>query len=179
MVILLIIGQKVNNNSISFKRYNRNMAGETSEANLMSLRLSIYLALFLIALVQTSEARVFTPVGEHNRLDARIVSSLMVDSQGLLWVGSREGLYRYDGYEAQVFLPETGNPNAINDIDIRVVYEDSSEIIWVGTTDMTRTPANSAVFCTTLRVRRRSVITVYSAFPRVPGTTFGLPPGRV
>ena len=133
MVILLIIGQKVNNNSISFKRYNRNMAGETSEANLMSLRLSIYLALFLIALVQTSEARVFTPVGEHNRLDARIVSSLMVDSQGLLWVGSREGLYRYDGYEAQVFLPETGNPNAINDIDIRVVYEDSSEIIWVGT----------------------------------------------
>lgn len=87
----------------------------------------------LFAGIQAAEARIFTPVSEHNGLDARIVSTLMVDNQGFLWVGSREGLYRYDGYEAQAFLPEAGNPKAINDIDIRSVFEDRNGIVWVGT----------------------------------------------
>jgi ligand-binding sensor domain-containing protein/DNA-binding CsgD family transcriptional regulator len=57
----------------------------------------------------------------------------MLDSKGFLWVGSREGLFRYDGYEGQAFLPQRGNAYAISDIDIRSVYEAVDGSIWVGT----------------------------------------------
>ena len=72
---------------------------------------------------QPAQARTFTPVGETKGLEARVVPAVMLDSKGFLWVGSREGLFRYDGYQAQAFLPERGNVDAISDIDIRSVYE--------------------------------------------------------
>lgn len=77
------------------------------------------------------EARTFTPVGASHGLDARIVSTMLVDSSGFLWVGSREGLYRFDGYQARLFQPEPANPQAVSDSDIRHVYEDSRGFIWV------------------------------------------------
>ena len=80
-----------------------------------------------------AHARTFTPVGAGNGLEARVVPAIMLDSKGFLWVGSREGLFRYDGYEAQAFLPQTGNPDAISDIDIRSVFETADGYIWVGT----------------------------------------------
>ena len=82
---------------------------------------------------QPAQARTFTPVGETKGLEARVVPAVMLDSKGFLWVGSREGLFRYDGYQAQAFLPERGNVDAISDIDIRSVYEAADGCIWVGT----------------------------------------------
>jgi ligand-binding sensor domain-containing protein/DNA-binding CsgD family transcriptional regulator len=75
----------------------------------------------------------FTPVGATNGLEARIVPSLLVDRDGFLWIGSREGLFRYDGYEPMAFLPDADDPGAISDIDIRCVYQDSDGDLWAGT----------------------------------------------
>lgn len=95
--------------------------------------ISLTLFLLVVAGILPAQARIFTPAGSNRGLEARVVSSVMVDSQGFLWVGSREGLYRYDGYEAQAFLPEPGNADAISDIDIRFVYESRDGAIWVAT----------------------------------------------
>ena len=94
---------------------------------------ALILLLIMIAGIMPAEARIFAPTGESRGLEAQVVSKVMVDSQGFLWVASREGLYRYDGFESQVFLPDPGNSDSISDIDIRFVYEDHEGIIWVGT----------------------------------------------
>lgn len=94
---------------------------------------ALILSLIIIAGVMPAQARVFTPTGESRGLEAQVVSKVMVDSQGFLWVASREGLYRYDGFESQAFLPDPGNSDSISDVDIRFVYEDHEGIIWVGT----------------------------------------------
>jgi ligand-binding sensor domain-containing protein/DNA-binding CsgD family transcriptional regulator len=90
-------------------------------------------ALLMLLVGPFAQARAFTPVGATKGLEARVVPSVMLDSKGFLWVGSREGLYRYDGYKAQAFLPQRGNPDAISDIDIRSIYEAIDGSIWVGT----------------------------------------------
>jgi len=98
----------------------------------MSTR-SLACLLCCLLLPQSLAAQKFTPVGVTNGLEARIVPSLLVDRDGFLWVGSREGLFRYDGYEPIAFLPDTANPDAISDIDIRCVYQDSNGDLWAGT----------------------------------------------
>ena len=75
----------------------------------------------------------FRPIGENRGLDANMPVDLMVDRRGFLWVGSREGLFRYDGYEATLFKPDADDPASITDLDIRALYEDSDGIIWVAT----------------------------------------------
>ena len=84
-------------------------------------------------LAPAAMAITFEPVGTDRGLDAQVISSVLVDQQGFLWVGSREGLFRYDGYRAIRFTPEPGNPDSITDADIRMVYEAPDGIIWVAT----------------------------------------------
>ncbi|NJD30410.1 MAG: hypothetical protein FIB04_00780 [Gammaproteobacteria bacterium] len=77
--------------------------------------------------------RRFAELGVGRGLDARGAVSLLVDRNGLLWVGSREGLFRYDGYQASVFLPDPERPGRISDIDIRALFESGDGALWIST----------------------------------------------
>ena len=59
--------------------------------------------------------------------------ALAVDEDGLLWIGSREGLFRYDGYEAIAYLPDPEDPYSISDVDIRSLHVARDGSLWVGT----------------------------------------------
>jgi ligand-binding sensor domain-containing protein/DNA-binding CsgD family transcriptional regulator len=87
----------------------------------------------LATLTSTAAASPFTPVGVSNGLKARVVPSLLLDDRGFLWAGSREGLFRYDGYETLSFEPDVNDPNALSDSDVRSLYQDRFGTIWVGT----------------------------------------------
>jgi ligand-binding sensor domain-containing protein/DNA-binding CsgD family transcriptional regulator len=112
------------------------------------MRVTTSLLCLLLLLPAAAPARTFVPVGSANGLDARVVVSLLFDSRGYLWVGSREGLYRYDGYATRAYLPDPDNQHAISDIDIRYIYEDSEGVIWVGTNTggLCRLDPNSETF---------------------------------
>jgi ligand-binding sensor domain-containing protein/serine phosphatase RsbU (regulator of sigma subunit) len=60
------------------------------------------------------------------------VSSLLQDSLGFLWVGTHEGLNKYDGYTFQQFryLPDT---ISLSSNYIRCLAEGRDGVIWVGT----------------------------------------------
>ena len=83
--------------------------------------------------VAADGARRFTELGSGRGLDARVAVSLLVDRDGLLWVGSREGLFRYDGYQASVFLPDPDRPGQISDIDVRALYGGRDGVLWIST----------------------------------------------
>ncbi|WP_175453039.1 sensor histidine kinase [Microbulbifer yueqingensis] len=73
----------------------------------------------------------FEPLGVAQGLDVKVVPSLLVDRSGLLWVATREGLYRYDGYEARRMPVGKGGPGELPDGDLRALFEDSHGRIWV------------------------------------------------
>ena len=77
--------------------------------------------------------RQFRKLGVGRGLDANVVTSMLVDRDGLLWVGSREGLFRYDGYLATAFQPDPNRPGSISDVDIRSLYEADDGALWVST----------------------------------------------
>lgn len=64
-------------------------------------------------------------------LPATFVTCLLKDRNGLLWIGSQEGLFRYDGVQLQTILPASGGTTIVGmteDNEGRVWYIDQRNI---------------------------------------------------
>lgn len=61
------------------------------------------------------------------------VLSLLQDQFGFIWIGTRDGLNRYDGYGFKVFNHIPGQPNSISHNGVSALYEDGEGKIWIGT----------------------------------------------
>lgn len=59
--------------------------------------------------------------------------SFCQDSEGFLWLGTKEGLYKYDGYNLTQFFHDPNDPKSINDNWVYTITEDDSGILWIGT----------------------------------------------
>jgi len=66
-------------------------------------------------------------------LSQNTVRCLMQDKKGFIWIGTLNGLNRYDGKKFVVYRPEYGNPHSISDTRIRELHEDRHGFIWVKT----------------------------------------------
>ena len=75
----------------------------------------------------------FTHLTLADGLPSDSVYVVLQDSRGFIWIGTRDGLVRYDGYHLHVYRPELDNPNSLNDRDIRAIVEDEQGILWIGT----------------------------------------------
>lgn len=57
------------------------------------------------------------------------VEELEQDKTGFVWVGTDDGLYRYDGYRFDAFGLQQGLPSS----EIEALHEDVNGVLWVGT----------------------------------------------
>jgi len=72
-------------------------------------------------------------VGPENGPLPEVITALCQDRAGFLWIGSRRGLYLYDGYAFREFKNDSGDPSSISDHVIRAIVEDSKGRLWIGT----------------------------------------------
>ncbi len=75
----------------------------------------------------------FQTLGIGNGLRSNSVTSLLVDSRGYLWIGTTQGLNRYDGYEVKTRFPESGHPQLreVFNNPITSIEEDANGRIWI------------------------------------------------
>ncbi len=99
----------------------------------MSTRYSLPTLLFLLFAADAAAERRFIELGAGRGLEATVVPSMLIDRDGFLWVGSREGLFRYDGFQATSFLPDPDRPGRISDVDVRSLYQGRDGALWVST----------------------------------------------
>jgi signal transduction histidine kinase/CheY-like chemotaxis protein/sugar lactone lactonase YvrE len=77
-----------------------------------------------------AERYVFEVFGVDQGLGNLIVTALRQDRDGYLWVGTENGLYRYDGHRFKRFSVNEGLPSA----EITGLQEGPDGSLWVGTT---------------------------------------------
>ncbi|WP_264564481.1 two-component regulator propeller domain-containing protein [Flavobacterium sp. N3904] len=59
------------------------------------------------------------------------VNTIFQDSENLLWIGTWDGLNRYDGNSFKIFRPEQDNENSLSNQVILKIAEDNSGQIWI------------------------------------------------
>lgn len=57
------------------------------------------------------------------------------DSKGFMWIGTYDGLNRYDGYTFKIFRREIGKNDALRTNLVSCITEDSQGNLWIGTDD--------------------------------------------
>lgn len=75
----------------------------------------------------------FERFGTEDGLSQAATTCLLQDRQGFLWVGTQNGLNRYDGYEFQQFFHDPQDTNSLSNSHIKSLYQDRDGLIWVGT----------------------------------------------
>ena len=61
------------------------------------------------------------------------ISSITQDRKGFIWVGTQDGLHRYDGYSFEVFRNSPEETESLAANWIRAVVTDPNENFWIGT----------------------------------------------
>ena len=61
------------------------------------------------------------------------VNCVLQDNAGYLWLGTQDGLNRYDGYEFQVYKNDPTDPRSLPSSWINALAEDLAGDLWVGT----------------------------------------------
>ena len=122
----------------------------------MSFRIHLFLVLSLVAGLLYSTAAGFSavaaaqPVKEplpvsleaplrferfslEDGLSQNSVLTLLQDQSGFLWIGTQDGLNRYDGYSFTVFKNDAADSTTISHNSILSLCEDSQGQLWIGT----------------------------------------------
>ncbi len=115
------------------------------KSNIFSIdqkRITFYRNLFfaiLLILIMTfptfpqNENIKFKHLSSDDGLSQNFVSSILQDSKGFMWFGTKDGLNRYDGYSFVVYQHDPFDTTTISDNFITSLFEDSRGYIWVGT----------------------------------------------
>ncbi len=66
-------------------------------------------------------------------LSQNSVHVIYQDRFGYIWLGTRDGLNRYDGYEMKIYKNIPDDPNSLSDNCVTFMYEDCNGRFWIGT----------------------------------------------
>lgn len=68
-----------------------------------------------------------------NGLSHNEVTSIVQGDNGFMWIGTRGGLNRYDGYDFKIFNQLPGDSNSLVNPSVESLFVDSKGNIWIGT----------------------------------------------
>lgn len=109
----------------------------TSLARLNSCRRIFLIIIFWLLgndlVAQTIDKLSFARYGLVQGLSQVTAICLLEDEQGYIWVGTQDGLNRFNGYNFKTFRSDPENPNSISNGHINCMIEDSGGRILIGT----------------------------------------------
>ncbi len=81
------------------------------------------------------ERLVFEHISLNEGLSQVSVEAILQDRQGFLWIGTQDGLNRYDGYAFTVYKHNPGSAGSLSSNIITALYEDAGGTLWIGTAE--------------------------------------------
>ena len=60
-------------------------------------------------------------------------TTIAQDGKGFIWIGSQDGIARWDGYRFRVYKPDLKQAGSLPDNNIHIVFADKAGTLWIGT----------------------------------------------
>lgn len=101
----------------------------------MLLRAAVLLLAFAMPPTGSAQSTVlkFDRITTEQGLSDNYVMAILQDRHGYMWIGTRDGLNRFNGNSFTQFRHDPENPQTIADGSINCLFEDSDGVIWAGT----------------------------------------------
>jgi ligand-binding sensor domain-containing protein/signal transduction histidine kinase len=99
----------------------------------MKVCLKTLLLLLLPVLFYSQQNLRFEYIGMEDGLSNENVLDIMQDSKGYIWIGTMDGLNKYDGYTFTKYRFDPTDSNSLSQNLIYTIWEDKQGFIWVGT----------------------------------------------
>ncbi len=71
-------------------------------------------------------------IGAEQGISSSEAWGVVRDDQGFIWIGTMDGLNRYDAYGMKVFKHDLTDPTSLSDNAIRSLYVDGAGTLWIG-----------------------------------------------
>ena len=104
----------------------------TRYAHIVLIILFLLLVIHIPTFPQYDEIK-FEHLTVEDGLPENTVNCILQDHMGFLWLGTQNGLVKYDGYSMKVYRPVQGDTSSISGGNIRKIFEDRKGNIWAGT----------------------------------------------
>jgi len=93
----------------------------------------VFIIAFILYLNCLGQPFRFTKITSREGLSQSEVYSFLKDKYGFMWIGTLDGLNRYDGYSIIKFNINNNDSNSLSNGTIRALSEDGIGRIWIGT----------------------------------------------
>lgn len=101
----------------------------------MHFRLLIIVCMIITDCFAQQPALYFDRITIQNGLSNNIVNCIIQDKRGFLWIGTNDGLNRYDGHYFSIYRNRPGDSTSISGNIITGITEDESGILWITSAD--------------------------------------------
>src|SRR5438045_2454074 len=100
---------------------------------MISIRLTFIACILFISSDCQNSAFPFEILTSKDGIADNTVNAITQDAQGFIWIGSEEGLTRYDGYSFVTYRHTEDNKESISDNEIYAFCIDKEGSLWIGT----------------------------------------------
>lgn len=75
----------------------------------------------------------FEHLTTRNGLTQNHINCIFQDNEGFIWIGTFNGLSRYDGYKFKNYYNEVQNKRSLSHQSVNVIFQDKNNNMWIGT----------------------------------------------
>jgi ligand-binding sensor domain-containing protein/signal transduction histidine kinase len=99
------------------------------------LKFYFLICCFLSSVNVNAQSMKFFHITSKDGLSQNSAYAICMDYRGFMWIGTRDGLNKYDGYTITQYKHSKKDSTSLSNNFIRVIFSDSKNRLWIGTSN--------------------------------------------
>ncbi len=89
----------------------------------------------LLALARSQSTFPYKQISIDQGLSQSTAASILQDREGFIWIGTQDGLNRFDGHNFRVYKHDPADSTSLSNNSVWSILEDENGRLWIGTDD--------------------------------------------